>query len=396
MLITPQIRKTIESYLSGKRFIIHKGSTRSGKTYGILSALILIVSNESTPTINSVVAMTLPHLKKGAIRDFVTIMQREGRWSDAAWNSTDKIYTFPNGSCIEFFSADSEKVHGAQRDRLFLNEGQFLKWDTVRQLLVRTSGAVFIDYNPIRRLWIETNIAENPERAGTVDLFHTTYKENPYLTPSQVREIESNKKDAVWWQVYGEGQTGTIRTGCIYSGWQPIDKDDYDKIDATPVYGLDFGYSPDPTAIVEIKFDKRSIYVREMLYETELTDPMLVKRMDEIGIDSKAFIIGDYGSGGGKSIVSMRQGVESDGKIYKWSNFFPAIKPKGSVLYGAKLVQGYTVYVVNGSENIWNEYNLYRKRTDPDGKVLADPVDAYNHLMDAIRYVVAMKERKLF
>ncbi len=396
MLITPQIRKTIESYLSGKRFIIHKGSTRSGKTYGILSALILIVSNDKRPTINSVVAMTLPHLKKGAIRDFVAIMQKEGLWSDQAWNSTDKVYTFPNGSCIEFFSADSEKVHGAQRDRLFLNEGQFLKWDTVRQLLVRTSGAVFIDYNPIRRLWIETEIAENVEREGTVKLFHTTYKENPYLTPSQVRDIESNRKDAVWWQVYGEGQTGTIRTGCVYSGWQPITLEDYNAIEGAVVYGLDFGYSPDPTAIVEVKIVKRSMFIREMLYEPELTDPMLVKRMMEVGIKSNDFIIADYGAGGNKAIVSMRQGVESDGTKYVFSNFYPAIKPRGSVLYGIKLVQGYDVFVVNGSENVWNEYNLYRKRIDPDGKILSDPVDADNHLMDSIRYVAAMKERGLF
>ena len=396
MLIIPQIRKTLESYLDGKRFIIHKGSTRSGKTYGILSALILIVSNDKRPTINSVVAMTLPHLKKGAIRDFVSIMQKEGLWSDSAWNMTDKVYTFPNGSCIEFFSADSEKVHGAQRDRLFLNEGQFLKWDTVRQLLVRTSGAVFIDYNPIRRLWIETEIAENAEREGTVKLFHTTYKDNPYLTPLQVREIEANRKDAVWWQVYGEGQTGTIRTGCVYSGWQPITLEDYNAIDGAVVYGLDFGYSPDPTAIVEIKIVKRSMFIREMLYEPELTDPMLVKRMTDIGIRSNDFIIADYGAGGNKAIVSMRQGVESDGEKYVFSNIYPAIKPRGSVLYGIKLVQGYDVFVVNGSENVWNEYNLYRKRTDPDGKILSDPVDADNHLMDSIRYVAAMKERGLF
>lgn len=396
MLITPQIRKTLDSYLDGKRFIIHKGSTRSGKTFGILSALILIVMNDKTPTINSVVAMTLPHLKKGAIRDFTAIMQKERLWSDAAWNSTDKVYTFPNGSCIEFFSAESEKVHGAQRHRLFLNEGQFLKWDTVRQLLVRTSMTVFVDYNPIRRLWIETEITENPEREGTVKLYHTTYKENPYLSPEQVREIEANRKDAVWWQVYGEGQTGTIRTGCVYGGWKPITLEDYNEIDATAVYGMDFGYSPDPTAIVEIKIVKRSMYIREMLYEQELTDPLLVYKMSELGIPAKARIIADYGSGGNKAIVSMRNGIEHNGVIYKFSNVYPASKPRGSVLYGIKLIQGYTVYVVNGSENVWNEYNLYRKQTDRDGNILPDPVDADNHAMDAIRYVAMAKELKLF
>lgn len=395
MLLIPQIANTLDAYLHGYRYIVHKGATRSGKTYGILSALILIVMSDKTPTINSVVAMTLPHLKKGAIRDFTEIMKNNGLWSDSQWNATDKAYTFRNGSIIEFFSAESEKVHGAQRHRLFLNECQFLNYETVRQLLVRTSDSAFMDYNPIRSFWIDQKILNNPETIERTKLFHTTYLDNPFLSAEQVREIESNKGDAAWWQVYGLGETGTIRTGAIYNGWDIVPQSVFDAVSSKIIYGLDFGFSPHPTALVAVKFDKRDIYVKELIYETELTDPILCQRFDTLGINRKDIIIADYGGGGSQRIVNMRMGVEVEGRKYSFE-MYPAVKGAGSIIDGITSVSGYNVHVVTGSENILNEYNLYRRRIDADGAFMPEPVDKDNHTMDAIRYVVYMKERGLF
>jgi phage terminase large subunit len=355
----------------------------------------MIILTDKIKTINSVVAMTLPHLKKGAIRDFVTIMQSNGLYEDARWNRTDFSYTFPNGSILEFFSADSEKVHGAQRDRLFGNEVQFMNWETIRQLLVRTSGTSFFDYNPIRSLWIDEQILNNPEQHNNHVLFNSTYKDNPYLSPEQVRMIESQRNDEVWWQVYGDGQIGTIRPGCIYSGWEMIDDDTFDAIDYSPVYGLDFGFSPDPTALVEIKFDKRNLYIRELIYEIELSDDAICARMLKHGVTKDAYIIADYGGGGNQRIFNFRSGVTVGGQVYDY-NMFPAYKKPGSIKDGINIVQSYNVFVTKGSSNVWNEYNLYRRRMDADGAFLPDPVDKDNHAMDAIRYVAIMHERGVF
>ena len=203
--------KLVDAYHTGKRFVVCQGSTRSGKTYAILQLLDYLHRYRYKPdTITSVVAMTLPRLKRGAIRDFKNILSADGLWDKNAWNGTDFIYTYPNGSIIEFFSVDSEKVYGAQRNNLFVNEGQFINPETARQLLIRTSGRVIVDFNPTKKFWINDIEERRPEDC---ERFITTCKDNKFLSVEQVKEIESNQYDSEWWKVFGLGLLGNIRTG---------------------------------------------------------------------------------------------------------------------------------------------------------------------------------------
>lgn len=189
------------------RYVDVRGGTRSGKTFAVLQCLALMALGDRKPTVTSVISESLPHLKRGAIRDFMTIMQGDGLWRDDAWSKVDSIYTFGSGSVLEFFGADNAgKVHGAARDRLFINEAQNVDWEIARQLFVRTRKTVVFDYNPICSFWATDQIAP---REDCISLL-STYRDNTHLTPEQVREIEYNKGDANWWRVYGEGLVGEM------------------------------------------------------------------------------------------------------------------------------------------------------------------------------------------
>ena len=159
MKTTRVFSELLKGYQSGARYLDSCGGTRSGKTYSCLQLLIILAMYDRAPTITSVVSETLPHLKRGAIRDFKEIMEVEGLFERSRWNESDKIYTFPSGSIIEFFSADSpDKVHGPKRQRLFLNEAQNIAYETARQLFIRTTGTIFIDYNPVSAFWVHEKV----------------------------------------------------------------------------------------------------------------------------------------------------------------------------------------------------------------------------------------------
>lgn len=397
MLLDPTIDRILNAYFDNNDFVIECGGTRSGKTFGMLGALILLARTDKKSTLTSVVSMTMPHLRKGAVNDFKNIMLSDGTYNDANWNEQKLTYTFTEtGSRIEFFSADSPmKVHGPARNRLFLNECQSLPWDTVSHLIIRTDGIVFADYNPTRKFWIDTEIMAHPDYEGRFSFHRSTYLDNIYLSEKQIRHIEARKSDPVWWSIYGEGKTGEIRTGCIYQGWSQITNKEFDAIDAPTVYGLDFGFSPDPTAVVAIKFVKRQMYIRELIYEQNLTLPAVSVRMRELGVSKDNYVIADWGNGGKMNIYTMRQGVEVNGDKLAF-NVYPAIKPRGSIIAGIEIIHGYEVFATAGSVNLWNEYNLYRRKKGLEDVWLPEPVDADNHIMDAIRYVASMRERKLF
>ena len=212
MRTTRVFSELLKGYGQGARYLDSCGGTRSGKTYSCLQLLIILAMFDPTPTITSVVSETLPHLKRGAIRDFQEIMETEGLWERSRWHDGDKVYTFSSGSIIEFFSADSPaKVHGPKRDRLFLNEAQNIAYESARQMFVRTTGTVFIDYNPTCEFWVHTKI----HGSGREYSIHSTYLDNPFLSNEQIKEIEGNRNDSGWWRVYGEGKVGTL-DGLIY------------------------------------------------------------------------------------------------------------------------------------------------------------------------------------
>lgn len=236
---------TLEAWKAGTRFIINKGGSRSGKTYSNLQLLHFLAQNDRVPTITSVVSMTMPHLRKGAIRDYTKILKTIGCYNGQSWNNSSFTYYYNSGSIIEFFSADSDKVHGAQRDRLFMNECQFTPYEAARQLFVRTSGQILLDYNPIRRFWVDDKLIDQNR---DVKVIQSTYKDNKFLSKEQISEIEANQYDEAWWQVYGLGITGSVKSGYeFYSHFGAYNISQSDRVlDKTMSVHVSFDFNVSP------------------------------------------------------------------------------------------------------------------------------------------------------
>ena len=365
------------------RYISNRGGTRSGKTYSTLQFLhILIPKADKAGDITSVVSETLPHLKRGAIRDFESIIGHSLK-DDSHWNATDFVYTYDNGAKLEFFSAESSaKVLGPARKRLFVNEANHIDYETFRQLAVRTTGIIFIDYNPAATFWA----MEKVEIKDNCITIVTTYKDNEFLSPEQVAEIEDNKDDERWWKVYGEGKVGTLE-GVIY---------DFTQIDALPTgdeasslvecYGLDFGFTNDPTAIVRILADTRRkyLYVQEVCYKRRMTNPMIAEHLKSEGLNNRVEIFADCAEP--KSIAEITQA----GLNIKACDKDAPVK-SDKLKFQLNWMQGWKLFVTKDSLNLIEELRNYTWAKDKDGNPLNIPIDKFNHLLDALRYGVWSK-----
>ena len=355
------------------RYIDNEGGTRSGKTFSTIELLVEMAKGIPNLLI-SIVSETFPHLKRGAIRDFQTILADE--WDDNAWNKSESIYYFDSGSLIEFFSADQPgKVHGPARDVLFVNEANHVPWDTIRQLMVRTRLFCIFDYNPTHSFWIHEHIKPRPNCRS----IHSTYKDNPYLTGEQIREIESNKSDKNWWRVYGEGKVGTFE-GLIY---------EFDTCDTLPelsgklqeVWGMDFGFTNDPTAIVKVIADprKKEAWVQEMCYERAMLNRHIAQRLREKGADNRTPIYADCAEP--KSIAEIK---ESGLNVIPCSKDAPVRSEK--LKFQIQWMQGWKWHFTKDSLNLINEGRNYVWEKDKDGELTNYPIDTYNHALDAMRY----------
>ena len=371
MKTTRVFAELLKGYQSGARYLDSEGGTRSGKTYACLQLLILLATYDTRPTITSVVSESLPHLKRGAIRDFREIMTGEGLWDDARWNDTDKVYTFPGGSIVEFFGVDSAaKVHGPKRWRLFINEAQNISYDVARQLFVRTMGVVFIDYNPSARFWVHDNIIGRDDAR----LIISDHRANCFLTEEEHEKIEGIE-DRQLFRVYARGLTGRI-TGLVYTNW--------DVVDGLPdlaecklrCYGLDFGFTNDPTALVEVRLAHGELWVDEVIYSTGMTNPDIAGECKRNGIGRESVIIAD--SAEPKSVAELNAcGL----------NVVLATKGKDSVVNGIDILRRYPMHFTRRSRGLIGEAEHYTWRAARDGAMTNVPVDAYNHALDALRYV---------
>lgn len=358
------IALTTKGFLDGYRYIIHEGGTRSGKTHSILTVLYHIVRAKGG--LASVVSETFPHLRKGAIRDYQRILESQNAWDEKLWNKTDSTHSIGNKNILEFFSADnSDKVHGPERDYLFINEGQNISWDIVRHLFVRTRKTIFIDFNPTREFWAHTELKDDKQTLW----IHSTYKDNPFLTPQQVSEIERNKANKTWWTIYGEGKIAESE-GAVYTGWQIIDEIPHEA--RLERYGLDFGYSNDPTAIVAVYKYNGGYILDEITYQKGLSNKQI---SDILKNQPQTLVIAD--SSEPKSIDEIKSyGI----------TILPSTKGQGSVNQGIQLVQDQRISMTKRSVNLIKEYRNYLWQTDKDGAIINKPEPTFDHLMDALRY----------
>ena len=362
------------------RGIASKGGTRSSKTWSVLQLLYLVARESPDPLMISCVTDTLPAVKRGMFRDFQNMLLDEGLWDDNALNKSDMIYTVKPGVCIEFFGCDNaSKVHGPARDILFINEAQRIPREIFRQLDVRTTLKVIIDFNPVRRFWGETDFVG--DKYVTI---HSTYKDNPYLSKQQVEAIERNAKDANWWRVYGEGQTGGLE-GLVYPQIETIEAlpEDLTGEDVKFVTGLDFGFQNDPTAIVKIYMRGMNLYIDEVCYDTKMLNRTIAERLKDEGLH-KTMTICDNAEQ--KSIIELR-GLGCMA--------FPCIKGKGSIKAGIQQVKQFNIFVTKRSTNVLDEADNYTYVKDNlTDTYTNEPIDAYNHAWDAIRYGVDYLIRK--
>jgi len=339
-----QVSKIFEknlSALSDNHIIVNKGGTRSGKTWSLLQ-LCAVLAQWDKDILISIVGETMPFLKRGVIRDFKSMLG--GAWNADKWNATDMVYTFDNGSRIEFFSADNEgKVHGSARDVLYINECYFVDWEIYRQLEVRTRGPILLDYNPRARFWVDDQLLGRPK----VALIHSTFNDNPYLSERQRQAIMAYKdSDPNWWKVYGLGETGSVE-GLVYTNWQIVS-----SIPSTfkrEFYCIDFGFTNDPTAILKVCLSGGELWVQELAYQTAMLNSDIVQVLQNNNVRRGAEIVCD--SAEQKSIKEINN-----------LGGFRAVacsKGKGSIVAGISAVQGYKLNVTQRSLGIIEELRKY-------------------------------------
>jgi len=314
----------------------------------------------------------MPHLKKGCIRDFKKIMKEHGYWKEARWAETDKVYTFETGSQIEFFGADqADKLRGGRRDRLFINEANNVEFAAFEELEVRTKEFVFLDWNPTNEFWYYTEVKGIRDDVEELTL---TYKVNEALDEQIKASIEQRRGRKGWYTVYGLGQLGEVE-GKIYRGWKIIDEVPHEaKLDG---YGLDFGFTNDPTTIVAVYKYNGGVILDEVMWQKGASNKQIV---DVLETQEKALTVAD--SAEPKSIDEIKSyGI----------TIVPSVKGQDSVKAGIQFIQGMRISVTKRSVHIIKDYRNYLWETDANGQVLNIPEHAFSHTMDAIRYKLAYK-----
>ena len=348
-----------------------QGGTSAGKTFAVLPVLIDIAAKNKLTEI-SVVAESIPHLKRGAMKDFKKIMVETNRFVDSRWNATDFKYTFANGSQIEFFSADNDsKLRGARRDYLYMNEANNMTFHAYTELASRTKQGVYLDWNPVNEFWFHTDLMNDND----VDFIIVNYLDNEACPESALNFILKAKEKAKtssywdnWYKVYGLGEIGSLE-GVIFNNWQTIDVIPNDA--RLLGYGLDFGYSNDPTAIVEVyKWNDKRI-VNEICYQKELSNSQIAKL-----IPSKLPVYCD--SAEPKSIAELiKLGVRA----------FGVTKGSDSINFGIQTMQSQEYLITKHSTNLINELRKYAWDKDKKtGAKLNRPIDDFNHAIDSLRY----------
>lgn len=358
-----------EAVKEGYTAISLQGSARSGKTYNVMIWLILYAL--AVPRIKiSVVRATLPALKGSVLEDFIEIMRSLGIYSDKYLNKTDLVYWFKSRSTIEFFSAsDEQRLRGRKRDVLFVNEANELSALQFQQLKMRTTRLTIIDYNPSFSddHWIASDLNRDPRTYH----FVSTYKDNPFLEQTIIDELESlQRKNTSLWQIYGLGQQAQVE-GLIFANVTTIEE--IPSHIKQRYIGIDYGFTHDPTAIVEVAFDKEALYISEVCYRTQMLQQDIIA------------VLKQYPHA---KVISESADPRLIEEIYRSGvNIHPVRKYAGSIEAGIAWMLQYPIRVTAGSSNVLKELHNYVYSQDKEGKLLNTPIDAYNHAIDATRYV---------
>lgn len=357
-----------------KRIRAIGGGASASKTISILLILIdkaQVASNKNDGLLISVVSESLPHLKRGAMRDFINIMEGHKYFKEENWNRTDFIYTFGPNVKMEFFGVDSpDKVRGPRRDILFMNEANNCPYESFDQLALRTRKEIWLDWNPTNEYWFYSEIL--PHRTD-LDFVTLTYLDNEALGQGEINDLESHKHNASWWKVYGLGQLGEVE-GKIYKDWAIIDDIPHEA--RLERYGLDFGYANDPMALVAIYYYNGGYIVDELLHRTHMSNRKVADFINNTATPN-VLVVADAAEP--KSMDEMREyGIQ----------MLPSHKGPGSRNQGIQWVQDQRMSMTKRSVNVIKSYRNYMWRTDRDGHIVDIPDHAYSDAMDAVRYAM--------
>jgi phage terminase large subunit len=353
----------------GKTTVSLQGSSRSSKTYNILIWIIIFCLNYSNIRV-SIVRATLPALKGSVFIDFKEIMMNMLLFDEKALNKTELTYHLSNGSWFEFFSTDSEqKLRGRKRDILFVNEGNELTFTEWMQLKMRTTQLAIIDYNP--SFTDEHWLCQLNQESRTKHII-TTYRDNPFLEQTVIDEIESLRyKNESLWKIYGLGIQAQIE-GLIFTNVEIIE---YLPNAKHISVGMDFGFTNDPTAIVEVIITSDTIYLNEICYRTEMVARDIIQILNSRLPDRR--------------IISESADPRLIKEIHNAGiNIIPVEKFPGSIEAGINKMLEYRICITKSSYNIIKELKNYTYQQDKEGKWLNKPIDQFNHAIDAVRYVV--------
>lgn len=363
--------RLLKAYEDKYRFAVCQGGSRSSKTYSIIQLLIYLCLTEPKLQV-SVVRKSFPSLRGSVLRDFIEIMNNLNLYDVDRHNKTEQVYTFSNGSTIEFFSIDTaQKVRGRKRDICYCNEANELDFDDFQQLSLRTNKCLFLDFNPSdNEHWLYDLLKD--ERSI---LIKSTYLDNIYLSKEIIKEIENLiNVDENYYKIYALGERPIPHTR-IYTHFKQYDTllhvDDY-------CYGIDFGYNH-PIALLKVNYCDGDIYVEELLYKSNLTSQDLIREMDKLNIDKKKYIYADY----------ARPEIIEDLRRAGY-NMKEAIK---DVKEGIMSVKMSNIFISKTSLNVWKEFKSYSWKTNKD-QILDEPVKLYDDAMDALRYAIYTMSKK--
>ena len=372
-----QTSKTFLDLLNEDRIAILQGGTRSGKSYAAIQYLIT-KALENPGVLISVVRKSFPSLRISAMRDFKTILKEWDLWEENNWYASENSYTFDNGSSIEFLSVqDSERRKGTKRTYLFIDEANELNYEDYFQLSIRTTDKIILAYNPSfpTNHWIFQQVLTHPEAKRYI----TTYQDNPFLDDVLVKEIERLEHTSPsYWKVYGLGLEGVVE-GLIFDNVEVVDM--IPETAELMGYGIDFGYSNDPTALVALWKTEEGILFDEICYMKGLLSNQIAN-----------FIRAAYNQWGRKEVIADSSDPRLIEEIFRNGiNIKPAVKGPDSILAGIDTMKQYKIFLTKKSENLIDEFYSYTFKKDKNEQFLNEPIDTNNHAIDACRYIAGFK-----
>lgn len=366
---TKVFTKNWEALNGDKRFIVNSGGSRSSKTHSLMQLVVIYcLMNENK--IVSVMRKTFPSLRGSVMREFFQLMREMNIYKESSHNRTEHVYTFDNGSMVEFFSVDNEqKLRGRKRDIAWVNEANDINYDSFYQINIRTNEKVIFDFNPSEDSYLDDIL----KREDSI-LIHSTYLDNPFLEPSLVKEIENLiDSDENFYRIFVLGEKPSKKSLVFTHFKQYIDLPEYDDF----CYGLDLGYN-DPTVLMKTYFVENKIYTEELLYESKLTTQDLIKKLNELGIEKNKMIYSDH-----------RPEVIEE---IKRAGFLISSADK-NIKSGIDYLKSRQVFIKYDSLNLLKEIKYYSWRVDKEGNLQeGDPVDAYNHACFVGDTLISMKD----